>query len=313
MARIRTIKPELPQSESLGRVSRDARLLFVNLFTIADDCGRLRGQSRLLASLLYPFDDGLEGRVKTTGVDVDKWLDELEREDGIRRYVADGVPYIQITKWLEHQKIDRPSPSRIPECTTTPREAARVPDALTLDLGPRTNPHKAPKGASRPKDFDAWYQGEGIEGYDGYPHKIAVDQAIRAWKKREKANALPDLQTLIDGTKRYISNVAEQRKRQPDLAYANPGTWLAGARWLDEPATPPAALVSIEPTGDDTVRWTARCLGFAKNGHWLKDQWGPKPTEPGCRAPEKIVAETNADGLTPPQISRANVSAVGNA
>ena len=42
MARIRTIKPDFPHSESMGRVSRDARLLFVMLFTIVDDEGRAR-------------------------------------------------------------------------------------------------------------------------------------------------------------------------------------------------------------------------------------------------------------------------------
>lgn len=36
MARIRTIKPEFPQSETMGRVSRDARLLFIQLWTVAE-------------------------------------------------------------------------------------------------------------------------------------------------------------------------------------------------------------------------------------------------------------------------------------
>ena len=49
MARIRTIKPEFPQSESMGRVSRDARLLFVQLWCICDDHGRTRAASRMLA------------------------------------------------------------------------------------------------------------------------------------------------------------------------------------------------------------------------------------------------------------------------
>ncbi len=46
MARIRSIKPEFPQSESMGNVSRDARLTFIQLWTLADDSGRLRGSSR---------------------------------------------------------------------------------------------------------------------------------------------------------------------------------------------------------------------------------------------------------------------------
>jgi hypothetical protein len=49
VGRIRTIKPEFPQSESMDRVSREARLLFVLLWTVADDAGRLRTAPRLLA------------------------------------------------------------------------------------------------------------------------------------------------------------------------------------------------------------------------------------------------------------------------
>src|SRR5688572_17645353 len=102
MARIRTIKPEFPQSESMGRVSREARLLFAMLWTIADDEGRLRGASRLLASLLYPYDDDAPALM-------DGWLEELEGVDCIRRYEVGGTRYVEITKWLDHQKIDRPS------------------------------------------------------------------------------------------------------------------------------------------------------------------------------------------------------------
>ena len=117
MARIRTIKPEFPHSESMGRVSREARLLFIQLWTIADDAGRLRGNSRILASLLYPYDDDAKDLI-------DDWIAELEREDCIIRYVVDGSTYLQILHWLEHQKIDRPSQSKIPEFDETSRALA---------------------------------------------------------------------------------------------------------------------------------------------------------------------------------------------
>ena len=107
MARIRTIKPEFPQSESVGRLSRDARLLFILLWTIVDDSSRARASSRLLASLLYPYDED-------AGTLMGGWLDELEAGGKIRRYVIDGTTYLDIPSWLEHQKIDRPSVSRIP-------------------------------------------------------------------------------------------------------------------------------------------------------------------------------------------------------
>lgn len=125
MPRIRSIKPEFPQSESIGRLSRDARLCFVQLWTQADDEGRLRGSSRMLASLLYPYDDDAPGLM-------DGWLDELERQQCITRYVVRGHHYIQITNWLEHQKIDRPTASKLPapgeadRDDASPREPSRV-------------------------------------------------------------------------------------------------------------------------------------------------------------------------------------------
>jgi hypothetical protein len=107
MARIRTLKPEFPQSESMGRVSRDARLCFPMLWTLADDSGRLRGHSRMLASLLFPYDEDAPGLI-------DGWLEELEREGCIIRYEVDGAHYVAISNWLKHQKIDKPSKPKCP-------------------------------------------------------------------------------------------------------------------------------------------------------------------------------------------------------
>lgn len=107
MARIRTIKPDFPQSESMGKVSRESRLCFILLFTVADDSGRLRGNSRMLASLLFPYDDDANKLI-------DGWLSELVGQNCIVRYLAEGSEYIQIVKWLKHQKIDKPSASKIP-------------------------------------------------------------------------------------------------------------------------------------------------------------------------------------------------------
>ena len=138
MARIRTIKPEFPQSESMGRVSRDARLCFIELWTIADDSGRLRGAPRMLASLLFPYDDDAGGLISG-------WLEELEREECLIQYQAEGQHYIQITNWFSHQKIDKRTASKIPsppnprESSPNPREDSAEPaDYSSEDQGPRT-------------------------------------------------------------------------------------------------------------------------------------------------------------------------------
>jgi hypothetical protein len=126
--RIRTIKPEFWESETLGKVSRDARLLFIGLFNSSDDFGKSRASSRILASRLYPFDDDARALIPV-------WLGELEKAGCIRQFIADDVEYLWIPKWATHQKIDHPTKSKIPdfsESLANPRESSRE---IALDQG----------------------------------------------------------------------------------------------------------------------------------------------------------------------------------
>lgn len=117
MARIRTIKPEFPQSESIGKLSRDARLLFIQIWTIVDDSGRSRASSRLLASLLYPYDEDAPSLIGG-------WIEELDREQCIVRYKINNQYYLQVLNWNKHQKIDKPTPSKIPPFVESSRVLA---------------------------------------------------------------------------------------------------------------------------------------------------------------------------------------------
>ena len=73
MARIRTIQPDLPYSESLSRVILEAELLWPRLFIVFDDEGRARADIELLAAQLFPRRRGQEQLVRMC-------LDEYERE-----------------------------------------------------------------------------------------------------------------------------------------------------------------------------------------------------------------------------------------
>ncbi|XZE18788.1 hypothetical protein SH449x_004093 [Pirellulaceae bacterium SH449] len=186
MARIRTIKPEFPQSESMGRISRDARLCFVLMWTIADDSGRLRGNSRMLASLLFPYDDDAPSLI-------DGWLKELEEEKCIVRYVADDrASYVEIANWREHQKIDKPSVSKLPgPNSSTPREDSRslenvreasIPSRARADQGPRTKDQGEDQG-----------EGEGsapahtpLEG-----KSKSFQTAWKRWRSHQRENFTP--------------------------------------------------------------------------------------------------------------------------
>ena len=110
MGRIRTIKPEFFQSQSVGRLKPYARLLFIGIWTLADDAGRTRGALNMLSGMLFPYD-----RISTRRIEA--WLVELEGEGMIARYQVSGTDYIQVSGWREHQRINRPSDSKIPAFT----------------------------------------------------------------------------------------------------------------------------------------------------------------------------------------------------
>ena len=130
----------------MGRVSRDARLTFIQLWTLADDEGRLRGNSRMLASLLFPYDDDAKDLI-------DVWLLELEKESCIVRYKIGGDSYIQLCNWLIHQKIDKPSKSKIPAFDESSRILANPREVSSGDQGSRTKDQKEPLSGN-PDDED---------------------------------------------------------------------------------------------------------------------------------------------------------------
>ena len=128
MARIRTIKPGFFASEDVACLSIRARLTWIGLWTYADDLGRGKDNTRLIKAALYPLDD-----VTLRGIDDD--LAELETNGRIRRYEVDGSHYLQVVAFDEHQRINRPTPSKIPP---PPEDAVNTHAQLTE---PSLSPH----------------------------------------------------------------------------------------------------------------------------------------------------------------------------
>ncbi|MDT3395280.1 hypothetical protein RKE29_01215 [Streptomyces sp. B1866] len=111
MARIRTIKPEAFHSESLAEVSVHAERTFLGLLTQADDQGRFRDNAAIINGLLWPL------RAEHTAVHAEDDLQQLADAGLICRYTGcDGRRYLHVVTWHEHQKIDKPSQSRLPAC-----------------------------------------------------------------------------------------------------------------------------------------------------------------------------------------------------
>ena len=101
MARIRTIKPELPSDPSLAKCSRDARLTFTYLITQSDDYGFVPAAPRQIVGLLFPHDDDI------APADVGRWVDELVAVGLCEwAWTTDGLPLVRLLGWESHQRID---------------------------------------------------------------------------------------------------------------------------------------------------------------------------------------------------------------
>lgn len=105
VARIRSIKPEFWQDELVGSLPRDARLLFIGLWSIADDAGRFRANPKFIRAQLFPYD---------TDVDVEACLRCLEGAGRIQRYESDGQAFGWVRHFNDHQRIEKPKASTLP-------------------------------------------------------------------------------------------------------------------------------------------------------------------------------------------------------
>jgi hypothetical protein len=98
--RIRQIKPGYWKNVGLGEVSRDARLLFIGLWSIADCAGRMPDQPKRIKAEIFPYDD-------LSTEEVDSLLTELatHEESFIQRYESEGKKYIQVSNFKQHQHL----------------------------------------------------------------------------------------------------------------------------------------------------------------------------------------------------------------
>lgn len=134
--RIRSVKPELWADERVGSLSRDARLLFVGLMTMADDEGRLRALPAVILGHVFPYD--ADATRKLSG-----WLDEIVRSGSLLAYEHDGKPYLAFRHWRRHQRINRAVPSTLPD----PPDPEVVADNAVPDDARRA--HEARRAQSR--------------------------------------------------------------------------------------------------------------------------------------------------------------------
>ena len=102
MARIRTIKPKSWDDVKIGKLSRDARLLYIGMWNIADDLGVIIAEPQWIKSKVFPFDQlQLQQLVSM--------LTMLETNGFISHFSYNGENFYYLPTFSRHQKIDKPN------------------------------------------------------------------------------------------------------------------------------------------------------------------------------------------------------------
>lgn len=279
MGRIRTIKPEFPQSESIGRISRDARLLLLQLLTLVDDAGRCRGTAAYLRGQLYPYDDAGDKIVTSEMIDV--WLTELINEHHIIRYRAEDSHYIEICQFLKHQKIDRPSPSRIPSLDAGSMQGLldledhSLMVRRVLDDGPVSGPVSGPVPASAANAamVEALFE----QFWTAYPKRDGGNPKKPAFEKFKSAvkgspkRAPVDPELIIAAAKVFANKMRAKGKIGTEFI-PMAQTWLHQARWEEYrdqvmAATAASKMISIAPYSPQWEAWRKHYIDHGQNFH----------------------------------------------
>lgn len=236
MPRIRTIKPAAFASETLSQLPREMRWTFAGLWTYVDDEGRGRYNPRLIKAELYPLDDD---------VDADTVECELAKLEGlglICRYEIAGRRYLHVVGFGEHQKVNRPVESKLPECPLhvhggLSEDSVNPHEPITEDSPPEGKGREgkgrgreaSPRGGDDTADYDS--DPNFIEFWEVYPRKVGKPAAHRAWKAAMKRRADP--RQIIQAAGKY----RDDPKRKPEFT-KHPGPWLNDERYNDQPDAP---------------------------------------------------------------------------
>jgi|SRR5262245_2609693 len=134
MARKRMIDPSLWTDEGMAGLLPRQQLLFIGLFSNADDAGRLKGSPLAIRLMLPTVYSGISE--DEIAEDLAEVLAQIRQ---LSRYVVDGRSYLVFSNYTRWQRIDRPSDSMLPpppfgeESASIKGDSSSIPRAFVED------------------------------------------------------------------------------------------------------------------------------------------------------------------------------------
>jgi hypothetical protein len=109
MPRKRMIDPDIWDSLQFSSLPLAGRILFIGMFSLADDEGRLRANPGYLKKTIFGYD------MDITPTNVAEWELSIIKSELVKAYRNGHENYILVTNFPKYQKINHPTPSKLPE------------------------------------------------------------------------------------------------------------------------------------------------------------------------------------------------------
>lgn len=213
------IDKEISSNVDLGRLSRDARLLYALSIVHADDEGRMRAEGVYLKGKVFPYDDDL------TSTKVQELRNQLASIGQITLYTKAGKEYLCHPNWDRWQPIrkDREKPS---DCPAPTDDGCQLVDRRFTNGTPY---HTVPD-LTKPKrtlpEVSLFFTFQEI--YDLYPNKDSRKDAERHFKASVKTEQ--DYANIKTAVVNYVRHLQTETWKQPQSAK----TWFNNWRdWVN--------------------------------------------------------------------------------
>jgi hypothetical protein len=303
MARIRSIKPEFWTSEQVIDCSPNARLLFIGLWNFCDDAGRHSSNDRRIKAELFPGDD-------FTTDDIRRMIDELVTNGLLIEYLIENKTYLQVTGW-RHQKIDRPQTPKYP----APDDKRST--IIRRSFATEGIRDKGEDKGEEKKESHILAQQHPVPRERSKAEYDRIEAALRcaAGLENDPSPNLFDLSTILGFLDQNVSldetilpvlraSKAKGRKGNswkyyaPAIndAIAQRQTNGASVAKFTKPADDPEDPFIDLGCGQEPKRSVIRkqIEAWQENprlNRWDECRFGAPPDQPGCRVPDKILAE----------------------
>ena len=218
MARIRSIKPDFFSNEGLATVSESAQLLAAGLLCYADDEGYFNAHPGLVKAAVFPLRDPLESIEACMAALVK--IGYIQLGTGI-----DCKRYGHVVKFLDHQRVSHPIPSKIkamrvvwevsgeiPESSVKPQEVGR-PELNGIELnGTDKNLKPSPQKARRAISRSSQLAVASAEN----KHQRITGMVIAAWNEHNPGATCP----FGDADGKQVKLMLQKTTGWPDSNYS---------------------------------------------------------------------------------------------